>query len=397
MTESGASNQVLYLKCRWSDNESTRSDSFREFRRSNEFYDLTLCADNGTDVVKAHKVILAAGSNLFRRILSGNANQNTLLYLKGVHLKELESLVEFIYYGQVKVEQEALDKFLAAANEFEVKGLENFYRSEATTTISGNRINSGNNLTSASIRNNRSNASISTSSNNDNSYSISNGIVNSTCSRSDNNSSSITPIGKGVTISHNKSKCNPISNSSRNSFRDSPLKQLTEVDPLGLEEIYTTRKRQKVDTPDDFDIDADVDVDDMLKAYVRKVKVDPDLDSSYKEIKIKDEKPTDPSSQACSLSEIKAEEEEGSNPIYVDSGNSSLQEPAKFSKTRRGNPMLVDADGYTYLMSKKESDQLYWGCRVARTVKTDKCKARAVTKGFFITKKFKSHSHEPQF
>ena len=43
---------------RWNDFESTISSSFRELRQTSEFFDVTLCCDNGTDTIQAHKVIL---------------------------------------------------------------------------------------------------------------------------------------------------------------------------------------------------------------------------------------------------------------------------------------------------------------------------------------------------
>ena len=46
-----------------------------------------------------------------------------LLYLKDIGLTDLESLMDFIYDGEVNIEAGRLDSFLAAAKELEVKGL----------------------------------------------------------------------------------------------------------------------------------------------------------------------------------------------------------------------------------------------------------------------------------
>ena len=98
--------------------------SFRELRNDSEFFDVTLCCGNGVDTVPAHKVILAACSPLFRRILSCQKNhQNPLLYLKGIHLKELKAVLDFAYHGEVKIAQDSLDNFLAVAEELAIKGL----------------------------------------------------------------------------------------------------------------------------------------------------------------------------------------------------------------------------------------------------------------------------------
>ena len=109
---------------RWNDFESSMGTSFRELRNDSEFFDVTLCCGNGLDTLPAHKVILAACSPLFRRILSCQKNhQNPLLYLKGIQLKELKAVLDFAYHGEVKIEQDSLDNFLAVAEELAIKGL----------------------------------------------------------------------------------------------------------------------------------------------------------------------------------------------------------------------------------------------------------------------------------
>lgn len=120
---------------RWNDFESTISSSFRELRQTSEFFDVTLCCDNGTDTLQAHKVILAACSPLFRRILGQNTHQNPFLYLKGIHLKELQNVLNFMYHGEVSVAQDSLNKFLAVAEELAVKGLTTLETNEAPQTF----------------------------------------------------------------------------------------------------------------------------------------------------------------------------------------------------------------------------------------------------------------------
>jgi len=111
---------------RWNDFETNISTSFRELRRDSEFFDVTLCCDNGSDRVPAHKVILAACSPLFRRILHGvnaSSSPHPLLYLKGIQKKELTAILNFMYHGEVNVAQDSLNAFLAVAEELAVKGL----------------------------------------------------------------------------------------------------------------------------------------------------------------------------------------------------------------------------------------------------------------------------------
>ena len=109
---------------RWDTYESNISSSFRELREDSEFFDVTLCCDNGIDIVQAHKVILAACSPFFRDILSHQkSQQNPLLYLKGICINDLQAVLEFMYHGEVNLAQGSLNNFLEVAEELAIKGL----------------------------------------------------------------------------------------------------------------------------------------------------------------------------------------------------------------------------------------------------------------------------------
>ena len=45
------------------------------------------------------------------------------IYLHGVTYNNLESILDFIYNGEVDIAQEDLSKFLAVARELQIKGL----------------------------------------------------------------------------------------------------------------------------------------------------------------------------------------------------------------------------------------------------------------------------------
>ncbi|XP_023340263.1 zinc finger and BTB domain-containing protein 14 isoform X2 [Eurytemora carolleeae] len=106
---------------RWNDFESNISVAFRELREEKDFFDVTLACDDSQ--LQAHKVILSACSPFFRNILRKNPHQHPLLYLKGVKYKELVSVLNFMYMGEVNVAQEELNSFLSVAEELRVKGL----------------------------------------------------------------------------------------------------------------------------------------------------------------------------------------------------------------------------------------------------------------------------------
>jgi len=106
---------------RWNDFESNISVAFRELRDDKDFFDVTLACDD--EQISAHKVILSACSPFFRNILRRNPHQHPLLYLKGVKYTDLQSVLNFMYHGEVNVAQEELNSFLAVAEDLRVKGL----------------------------------------------------------------------------------------------------------------------------------------------------------------------------------------------------------------------------------------------------------------------------------
>jgi len=107
---------------RWNDFQSNISDAFNELREEKDFFDVTLACDDSSQV-EAHKVILSACSPFFRNILKMHPHQHPLLYIKGVKFKEILSILNFMYQGEVNVAQDELSSFLTVAEELKVKGL----------------------------------------------------------------------------------------------------------------------------------------------------------------------------------------------------------------------------------------------------------------------------------
>ena len=106
---------------RWNDFETNISSAFRELRDDKDFFDVTLACDD--EQIQVHKVILSACSPFFRNILRRNPHQHPLVYLKGVKYTDLQSVLNFMYHGEVNVAQEDLNSFLAVAEDLRIKGL----------------------------------------------------------------------------------------------------------------------------------------------------------------------------------------------------------------------------------------------------------------------------------
>ena len=135
---------------KWNDFESNICSSFKEIKKEADFMDVTLACEESQ--VSAHKVVLSACSSFFRAVLRRNPHQHPLLYMKGVRISDLESLLDFMYYGEVNIAQENLNSFLSVAEELQVKGL-------TQSSSSSSKDNSSRNQTLTAPKSNSNNTS----------------------------------------------------------------------------------------------------------------------------------------------------------------------------------------------------------------------------------------------
>ena len=111
------------LCLQWNDFQENSKAAFENLRDDKNFTDVTLVSEDG-EHLEAHKVILAASSLFFKKILeSSYKHPHPLLFMRGLDSANLTALVDFLYFGEVKVHQENLDSFMTVAGELQIKGL----------------------------------------------------------------------------------------------------------------------------------------------------------------------------------------------------------------------------------------------------------------------------------
>ena len=110
------------LCLQWNDFQNNLNTGFRNLREDNDFNDVTLVCEDGTQV-EAHKVVLATSSPVFQNLLRRNKHTHPLIYMRGTKSQDLLAVVDFLYCGEANVFQENLDSFLAIAEELQLKGL----------------------------------------------------------------------------------------------------------------------------------------------------------------------------------------------------------------------------------------------------------------------------------
>ena len=99
-------------KCclKWSEFGANVVESFRRLRKEQRLFDVTLVSDDGHHI-KAHKMILSAGSDFFSDIFMKSDHNNLLIYLKGISSAQLEHIIEFLYNGEANICQEEINLF----------------------------------------------------------------------------------------------------------------------------------------------------------------------------------------------------------------------------------------------------------------------------------------------
>ncbi|XP_022186348.2 longitudinals lacking protein, isoforms N/O/W/X/Y isoform X2 [Nilaparvata lugens] len=136
---------------KWNNHQSTLISVFDGLFESGTLVDCTLAADG--QYIKAHKVVLCACSPYLEALLSEHYNQHPIVILKDVKFEELQSILEYMYRGQVNVTQEQLGHFLKAAEMLQVKGLSENRSGAASAQIVSTKF-------SAVINNEKNSASV---------------------------------------------------------------------------------------------------------------------------------------------------------------------------------------------------------------------------------------------
>ena len=110
------------LCLQWNDFQENVKVAFRDLRGDETFTDVTLACEDGQQV-EVHKVILAASSPFFKKLLERNKHLHPLIYMRGLKSDDPFAIIDFLYCGEANVFQENLDCFLSIAEELQLKGL----------------------------------------------------------------------------------------------------------------------------------------------------------------------------------------------------------------------------------------------------------------------------------
>ena len=92
---------------------------FNDLSSSGDFADVTLICDDQRQI-EAHRIVLSACSEVFKNILKANSHKTPSIYLRGIQHRDLETVLEFLYHGEVTLQQERLTEFLNVAKNLRI-------------------------------------------------------------------------------------------------------------------------------------------------------------------------------------------------------------------------------------------------------------------------------------
>jgi len=101
--------------------ESNIKSNLKQLQVEKDFCDVTLACED--QQIEAHKVILAGGSLIFKNLLKQHPHPHPLIFLRGTKFSDLSRMLDFMYQGQIRIDQNQLNDFLSVAQEFRIIGL----------------------------------------------------------------------------------------------------------------------------------------------------------------------------------------------------------------------------------------------------------------------------------
>ena len=112
-------NMVNKFYLTWNEFSAHGEELLKNLWETRDFTDVTLISDDQQQY-RVHKFILSACSTVFEKILT-NSPHNSLIYLRGIHHEELESILQFIYLGEATFFHERMNEFLNVAKDLDIK------------------------------------------------------------------------------------------------------------------------------------------------------------------------------------------------------------------------------------------------------------------------------------
>lgn len=123
---------------RWNNHQHNLLSVFEDLLNHEAFVDVTIACDGLN--LKAHKMVLSACSPYFQSMFYNTPDKHPVVFLKDVRYDEMKALLEFMYRGEVSVDQENLSSLLKVAEGLKIKGLADVNESQSGMSAPPSRL-----------------------------------------------------------------------------------------------------------------------------------------------------------------------------------------------------------------------------------------------------------------
>ena len=110
---------------KWNDFSCNAQKTFQNLRKEEDFFDITLVGEDFNHVT-AHKIVLSSSSEYFKTVFSNNKKyfqSHALICMEGLNQGDLNNVLDYIYHGEVQINQHDLNRFLGIAERLKLEGL----------------------------------------------------------------------------------------------------------------------------------------------------------------------------------------------------------------------------------------------------------------------------------
>ncbi|XP_032795384.1 longitudinals lacking protein, isoforms A/B/D/L isoform X1 [Daphnia magna] len=111
------------LSLQWHQHHNTLVSLLDALWERQELVDVTLAADG--QYINVHRIVLCACSKFFQDMLTpkGSSDKQVIVFLKDVSYCDLKALVDYMYKGEVRINEDQLNSFLHTAKSLGIRGL----------------------------------------------------------------------------------------------------------------------------------------------------------------------------------------------------------------------------------------------------------------------------------
>ena len=108
------------LSLKWNEFRDNLCKAFAKLKDDKDFTDVTLVCEDGQQF-ETHKLVLISSSPFFFDVLKRNKHPHPMIFMSGLKSVLLVAMMDFLYEGEVKIEQNQLESFLGFAEQLQLK------------------------------------------------------------------------------------------------------------------------------------------------------------------------------------------------------------------------------------------------------------------------------------